>query len=833
MAGSMKERPARGSAFPFLRSLVGRIAWPVAVQASARAGADDAARVGADASARAGAEDAAAAGAEVAATSMCRKKLKRPAPAPEAPEKEVLPPRLFPDCDDGLFVVQLGVPPRCATGLIAHCHAGKDAMALAAMSTLWAQFELWKSERKLYDRCYYRVRVQEAPLLFGIFNAVRLFSRQAPGAMWEQEGKLSFAFLVVLEGTVRVEIDRHTGNLDAGNMVFMHGKTVRLSSPGACTAAVRVAVAFLEPIRERPDLARLQKVVASLAAAATQAQARIVSLDAAATVALGTPTQQRLEASPPPVPQGSAGAGAVGKSPGASWAETMECGKELTKPVDLQEVVAHYQPSVGSRPPPTRDARQQGMGMRWSQHRGVLLHRFFVSHADAPVKQWRELLRTWPCSFLQYVWTYREADFDELAGEVINTVRMDASLLLPLAEFEKLRGLGHPIQLLKDLIQLRSLQAFGGWYADLDIAWLRDGMWHTPHEWAEMHAGCLLPSKTEAARLACPGDCGFSPGGAVTALFFTESERVGDGYSKKGSKVISFGDWRVAVNLGLMWAQTGAPVIDLAIRRLREVCQRQEKAWLRPSRPDNPRMHPNWLQNQLAVQDLLSKCGGVRIAPPHAAFAMPRYLRRCPAQECILHGTRLQPVGPATASSFALCVWTDVWVEGLGCEVLRQAQAAVTESGASHGESCGAEHATAHAVASCTRGGGEGEAQAEGALLIQVVGILHRQGFEAFSQAGADLVLAHKCVSSAIGFANACETGALASLRLSAATVAYGFLCLAVKMHWPQNTLANGLARRELIWQWCGGGGVNAAPAQRQSARRSCEACSLMGGFRV
>ena len=147
--------------------------------------------------------------------------------------------------------------------------------------------------------------------------------------------------------------------------------------------------------------------------------------------------------------------------------------------------------------------------------------------------------------------------------------------------------------------------------------------------------------------MASPGDRGFISG-SVTALFFAELERAGDGgHSKKGAKVVSFGDRRVAVNIGLMWAQAGAHVLDLAIQRLLEISQRQEKAWLRPSLPDTPRMHPNWLQNQLAVQEILCKCRDVRIAPPHAAFALPRYLRRGPGEECVPHDTRLPPVGLA------------------------------------------------------------------------------------------------------------------------------------------------------------------------------------------
>ena len=116
-------------------------------------------------------------------------------------------------------------------------------------------------------------------------------------------------------------------------------------------------------------------------------------------------------------------------------------------------------------------------------------------------------------------------------------------------------------------------------------------------------------------------------------------------------------------------------------------------------------------------------------------------------------------------------------------------------------------------------------------MLLQVVGILHRQGFEAFSQAGADLVLAHMCVSSAIGFASACDTEPPARLRLSAPTVAYGFLCLAAKMHWPEDTLANGLARRALVRQWWGEL-LKVPPAHRPIARQWCEASSLMGGMR-
>ena len=86
--------------------------------------------------------------------------------------------------------------------------------------------------------------------------------------------------------------------------------------------------------------------------------------------------------------------------------------------------------------------------MRWPEHRGVLLHRFSISEAGAPLEQWRELLLTWPPSFLQYVWTYSEADFEELAGEVSNVVRKDASRLLSVEVFGARRREGYTIPLL-------------------------------------------------------------------------------------------------------------------------------------------------------------------------------------------------------------------------------------------------------------------------------------------------------------------------------------------------------------------------------------------------
>ena len=129
---------------------------------------------------------------------------------------------------------------------------------------------------------------------------------------------------------------------------------------------------------------------------------------------------------------------------------------------------------------------------------------FFHPHEAAPLDQWRELLRSWPASFLQYVWTYSDEAFDSLACEACNAVRVDASRIVPIDKFDKLRAQGYPIQLLKELIQFGILQVFGGWFADLDIVLVRDGMWEDPAGWAFQHGGRCMGRPGLAGRLVYP-----------------------------------------------------------------------------------------------------------------------------------------------------------------------------------------------------------------------------------------------------------------------------------------------------------------------------------------
>ena len=289
----------------------------------------------------------------------------------------------------------------------------------------------------------------------------------------------------------------------------------------------------------------------------------------------------------------------------------------------------------------------------------------------------------------------------------------------------------------------------------------------------------------------------------------------------------------------------GSLVCDLAVQRLREITRQQQRAFLRPCRTENVRLHPCWLRNQLSVQEILRGRTDIRIAQPQFAFPLARFLRRLPTNDCVLYGARMQDLGTTTAASVAVCLWSGAWAPSLAAEVLQRVQemkAAATDAARPHGESCGevveAERPARHgescgssgSSAPVARTGGEGSASGEDALLIQVVRILHQQGFDLFSQAGADLILAHRCVAAAIGFAIACNAGALANLGFSAPALAYGFVCAGAKAHWPQDTLANGLASlKHLRARW--GASLAIPDAQRSRVRFECERVSFVGGF--
>ena len=92
------------------------------------------------------------------------------------------------------------------------------------------------------------------------------------------------------------------------------------------------------------------------------------------------------------------------------------------------------------------------------------------------------------------------------------------------------------------------------------------------------------------------------------------------------------------------------------------------------------------------MQEMLRGRTDIRIAQHQFAFPLARFLRRLPTTDCVLHRTRMQDLGKATAASVAVCVWSGVWAPPLAAEVLQRLQevkAPATDASKSHGESCG------------------------------------------------------------------------------------------------------------------------------------------------
>ena len=798
---------------------------------------------GAQPPARAGAESPARAGARV---------LKRPAASMAAPPK---PPRPL-GFDDGLFVVQLGLPMNPEIGIVGTFRAEDDGMALACLSGLWSQLNMLQVDKALYHRCYHKLRYDESPALFGLFNVVRVVERASPGTLWTRAGKGEHALVVGAQGSLRVGDGSVEVTLAPGDMVFARGNALSVVWPRADAARARAVVCFFEAISTQPDAHRAKLLITALAAAAKKHQTRALAwpssgmrgaASSASTPPGRVPGQGDAISSPEQSPGskrpktaspaleaefGGSGARRSPKAPGASWDEVAARGPgEPAVGLPSEETLRRIR--VGA-------AVAAGVLARLPQHRGVLLHRIYLPGEKGVLPQWREYLKTWPAEFVQYIWTTEVRDFQTLAAGVANCVRMDASVLLPTQEAIRRYTGGQPVQLVKDDLQFRILHAFGGWYADLDLVWLRHGMWEAPAEWAAEHAGVLRSSPPQAGRVHMPGEPGCPAGPPAAALFFLQAERAGDAYTKSAEKIVTLGDRSCDINLGLVWGVAGARVFELVLEKFAELDAAAAAAWERDSHAGNPRYTREWLQHQLATVKVLRGRVDARMAPPHVAYPMPRALRKCPERPATMWGMRVSPVGSATAQSAAVCLWSSVWPDELAGEVLRLAQAAVAREAATprrkaHGASCGEGRSGGPASSSSAGGAaaaGATEAEAAeaavAAKMLDTVSNIEKHGMAALSLAGADLVLAHRCLGDAIGFASNSPRAVFSDARFGGPALAYGFLCLAARMHWPADTTANGLAREEYLWTaWAALFGL--ATAMRQPARHWCSTQGLSG----
>ena len=307
--------------------------------------------------------------------------MKRPAAVTPEPRprkaRASAPSPLVAHSDDAFFVVHIGAPPLESAGLRAQLREGEETIAIGALRALFGGLSLWKEDSKLYAQCYYRIRGEV--VLFGLFNAVHILHRRAAGLLCESAGKRKYYYslLVVLEGSVVLSVDNKEGEvLQPGKTLFLAFHSWQVFARG--TVAATVALASLEPIQRRPNRKHLEKTVQELAE--TGAQVKELRL-------------QRHPSETEPVVAADSARGQEVATAGAvvdAAAGVVAAVAAEPRGESCERTGAQPSACVG-RPPATRVALQAGMRMRWPEHRGVLLHRFYISEAGAPLEQWREL----------------------------------------------------------------------------------------------------------------------------------------------------------------------------------------------------------------------------------------------------------------------------------------------------------------------------------------------------------------------------------------------------------------------------------------------------------
>ena len=144
------------------------------------------------------------------------------------------------------------------------CAEGDTPLAIAALRSLFNELSLWREDRKLYARCYYRVRGEV--VLFGLFNAVHILHRRTAGLLCDSTEKL-YSFVVVLEGSVFMSVDNKANEaLEPGKTLFLDARyTWQVHARGTVAQPATVAFAFFEPLERRPNRKHLEKTVQELA----------------------------------------------------------------------------------------------------------------------------------------------------------------------------------------------------------------------------------------------------------------------------------------------------------------------------------------------------------------------------------------------------------------------------------------------------------------------------------------------------------------------------------------------------------------------------------------
>ena len=267
----------------------------------------------------------------------------------------------------------------------------------------------------------------------------------------------------------------------------------------------------------------------------------------------------------------------------------------------------------------------------------------------------------------QFVWT---DDVDEaqrfFSPPMENVFFRDASLLAALetAGIPVASNMSVPHR--KDILSLRALHAYGGFWADLDVLCLVDNML--------MRSGCgeyelvLFTEherrtgwKAKSSRLSVPlerlSTCGQVSGETCSSVSSSQRGHL--------LKSVGVGLGPCSVNLGLLYARQGSPLVAQAERELHDSWRkRPPHVLVEKSARDDSRHAKHWCRNQEIVQALGVKNTTVLIVEPQVAYGFPRWLKQWDAQRdggVTCFGVQLHSM--MTLAEEALCVniWTGVW----------------------------------------------------------------------------------------------------------------------------------------------------------------------------
>ena len=296
-------------------------------------------------------------------------------------------------------------------------------------------------------------------------------------------------------------------------------------------------------------------------------------------------------------------------------------------------------------------------GHRKPWHHGVIVHRFFA-RADVDAETlaiWRRCVRTFSMQWTQYIWTYSLDDFVFVLGNEhpANVVHMNVEAFFRRSQFDDLMGRGIPVQHIKDIISMRILYAFGGWFIDFDVAWLggpalsaiviqrlcvlQDCFKVSLVEGSDSAAAMPMESESPQCILACQAEK------STSKFAKTRIVRSLDGIAS-------------SCYLGVTWARQASSFAQKAAFAMLEVwparqvnCRKIGQQW---------NIHQNLLQNTARWMD------DVAFASHDVFCPFPRF---CSSFDALsegdheLYGTVVRSQAHVAKTALMMSTWTGVW----------------------------------------------------------------------------------------------------------------------------------------------------------------------------